>query len=711
MHISKVSLINYRNFPNAKFVFKKGVNTIIGENGSGKTNVFRAIRLLLDDSMPRSSIRMKEGDFSRNLENWRGHWIIISLEFDDLSTAETIQSLFLHSAGTINEEPISKATYNLIFRPDTTVRKRLSELNRGDKNGLRVVIESINLSDYECIITGKSTADFNDLQTYKEIVGDFEEIQFPEELNGEMIGVRINSYFNLFEDISFTFIKALRDVISEFHNSKRNPLFKLLKGKSDQINKEEFEKVVGQVKELNSSIEGLTDVEEVRSHIHQTVNDAAGETYAPEKLSIKSDLSEEEEQLFQSLALSVGESGDGYEGPIHELSLGGANLIYLTLKLLEFKYQQQKESFANFLLIEEPEAHIHTHIQKTLFNNLEFPDTQIIYSTHSTHISDVSNIENMNIIGRVTDRCEVFQPASGLIPKQIRNVQRYLDAIRSSLLFAKSVILVEGDAEEILIPIIIKKVLGISPDELGISLINIRSTGFENVALLFHDDRIRKRCAIITDLDAAFIDTTAVDDDSAALKKAKKKAIGSQTKGLARKEALNDFVGLGQWIETFFTRHTFEIGFISAGNAEKVVKIVEDVYEKPTTKANAKNDLRSDDISRYGTRVLTMAKNQGKGWFAVLLGDAIDSDTIIPDYICEALAFAHGTLSRVTCVKIVDFRLKHNQLIGVEAKGSVDELRRNLEKFSNDKIDIDVLLAKLSEVYPNDPAINMLAHF
>lgn len=56
MHISRLSLRNYRNFRGATFVFKKGINTIIGENGSGKSNVFRAIRLLLDDNMRRSAI-------------------------------------------------------------------------------------------------------------------------------------------------------------------------------------------------------------------------------------------------------------------------------------------------------------------------------------------------------------------------------------------------------------------------------------------------------------------------------------------------------------------------------------------------------------------------------------------------------------------------------------------------------------------------------
>ena len=50
MHISKVSLVNYRNFKNASFLFNEGINTVIGENGAGKTNLFKAIRLLLDDS-------------------------------------------------------------------------------------------------------------------------------------------------------------------------------------------------------------------------------------------------------------------------------------------------------------------------------------------------------------------------------------------------------------------------------------------------------------------------------------------------------------------------------------------------------------------------------------------------------------------------------------------------------------------------------------
>ena len=63
MYISKVSLVNYRNFANANFKFNKGINTIIGENGCGKTNVFRAMRLLLEDASYQFAYKLNENDF------------------------------------------------------------------------------------------------------------------------------------------------------------------------------------------------------------------------------------------------------------------------------------------------------------------------------------------------------------------------------------------------------------------------------------------------------------------------------------------------------------------------------------------------------------------------------------------------------------------------------------------------------------------------
>ena len=123
MYISKVSLVNYRNFENSFFLFNKGINTIIGENASGKTNLFRAIRLILDDNLLSSAYKLNENDFNRNLINWKGRWIIISLEFSEISNEEAIQALFVYGSGVIADDKVKKATYNLFFRPKSEIRK------------------------------------------------------------------------------------------------------------------------------------------------------------------------------------------------------------------------------------------------------------------------------------------------------------------------------------------------------------------------------------------------------------------------------------------------------------------------------------------------------------------------------------------------------------------------------------------------------------
>ncbi|PTD13675.1 ATP-dependent nuclease [Flavobacterium columnare] len=708
MYISKVSLINYRNFANANFYFKKGINTIIGENGSGKTNVFKAIRLLLEDASLQYAYKLTEGDFNRTLDKnkWKGHWIIISIEFDELNDEEAIQSLFIHGAGIAEEDYVKKASYNLFFRPKADIRQKLSELAKGDTVGLQTLLDDITIQDnYETFFTGKSTADFNDPAVYKELVGDFENVIFPPAIDASKFGSKIPHQMSVAKEISFTFIQALRDVVSDFHNNRTNPLFTLLKSKSGEIKEADYKPISDLVNDLNKSIEALPDVQNIRNDIKSTIQDAVGLTYSPSSLSIKSSVPDEAEKLLQSLKLFIGEPGEEYEGGIHELSLGGANLIFLTLKLLEFKYQKSKDTFANFLIIEEPEAHIHNHIQKALFDKLDYGDTQIIYSTHSTQISEVSNVENINILAKKLNYAEVYQPSTGLGPENINQIQRYLDAVRTNLLFAKGVILVEGDAEEILIPSIVKKVFGVSLDELGISLINIRSTGFENVAQLFHNDRIQRKCAILTDLDDAICDTTEVVGDSDVLKKYKKKVAGSKQKGLARKVKLDAFVVGNIWVKAFYAKHTFEVDFITEGNRSEVKKTIKQVYVDQDTRDNAKVDIEDTNVSVYGKRVLTMAKQEGKGWFAIMLGKHISHKTILPNYIIDAIFFAKE-MSPNIIADIIDYRIKKN----FEDNNTLDftSCKVELLKYRNGEITLGDLAFDFDLVIPEDQILTLI---
>jgi putative ATP-dependent endonuclease of OLD family len=709
MYISKVSLVNYRNFANAYFNFNKGINTIIGENGSGKTNVFKAIRLVLEDASLQFAYKLTEGDFNRTLDKgrWKGHWIVISIEFDELNDEEAIQSLFIHGTGIVEEDYVKKATYNLFFRPKADIRQKLSELAEGDKAGLQAILDDINILDnYETFFTGKSTADFNNAEVYKELVGDFENVVFPSTIDASKFGSKIPHQLSVAKEVSFTFIQALRDVVSDFHNNRTNPLLTLLKNKSGEIKDLDYQPISDLVKDLNESIEALPDVQTIREDIKTTIQDAVGLTYSPSSLSIKSSVPDEAEKLLQSLKLFIGEPGEEYEGGIHELSLGGANLIFLTLKLLEFKYRKSKDTFANFLIIEEPEAHIHNHIQKTLFDKLDYGDTQIIYSTHSTQISEVSNVENINILAKKLNYAEVYQPSISLSPESINQVQRYLDAVRTNLLFAKGVILVEGDAEEILIPIMVKKVFGVSLDELGISLINIRSTGFENVAQLFHNDRIQRKCAILTDLDDAICDTIENAGDSDNLKKYKKKVAGSMQKGLQRKIKLDAFEAGNTWVKAFYAKHTFEVDFITEGNRLEVIPLIKDVYADSATCIQAKADIENPDVAVYGKRVLTMAKQEGKGWFAIMLGKHISYKTEIPAYILDAILFAKETYSSNIVADIIQYRMNKH----FEADNALDftSCKAELLKYRNGRNKLEDLAFDFSFVLPDDQILKLI---
>lgn len=688
MYISKVSLVNYRNFENSFFLFNKGINTIIGENASGKTNLFRAIRLILDDTLLSSAYKLNENDFNRNLKNWKGKWIIISLEFSEISNDEAVQSLFIYGSGVVEGEITKKATYNLFFRPKPEIRKQLSELKAGDKDGLNNILDKITTEDYETFFTGKSTADFNNKNVQRELMGDFDNVIFKFDIDELKYGGRIPHQLSISREVSFTFIKALRDVVSDFQDNRKNPLLTLLKNKSEDIKEEDFKPISTKVDDLNKSIEELDDIQMITNNISETIKEAVGTTYSPSSLSIKSNLPSEAEKLLQSLKLFIGEPEEDYEGGIHELSLGGANLIFLTLKLLEYKYRKEKDKIANFLLIEEPEAHIHTHIQKALFDKLNYTDTQIIYSTHSTHISEVSNISNMNILGKFRNYSEVYQPFIGLEEEEIVKVQRFLDAIRSNLLFAKSVILVEGDAEEILIPIMVKQTLGVSLDELGISIINVRSTGFENLAQLFHNQRIKKKCAIITDLD-----TSITGQKTEASKR-----------GKTRKEKLDALKKRNKWIGVFYASHTFEIDFLEANNRDEVLSTIKDVYVDKVAIQESEKDIKSKDIKKYGKRILTMANYIGKGWYAILLSNYVTPATYIPNYILDAILFAKPEYSEELLLQIFSYVVST-----YEQSDKIKGLNKNILKCKKGELSLTDLIKELYEkLEKKDPILYIL---
>ena len=339
MHISKLIIRNYRNFSNATFHFQKGVNTLIGENGSGKTNVFQTLRILLDSNMPRNIGNLKEIDFNRMLgDNWKGHWIILSVEFADVSNSDVSQALLNHGAGIHTE---GNGYYSLYFRPNIAIRKQFyefSQLNSNERTheAFQELQSTIKIESYQADYFCKGAPmNFNDEAFYKIHVGDFENFVFPnpDKEDATCIGVIASSMqTTVGKEFSFTFAEALRDVEADLKNHWNSPLQLLLRGIENDISEEDKIELQTHSKELNTTIGGLNKIQEVQKGIIERLDEAIGETYSP-SLQLRANVPENIEMLVRQLVVEACDPDDDYFGRIGELSLGAANLIYLAMKV------------------------------------------------------------------------------------------------------------------------------------------------------------------------------------------------------------------------------------------------------------------------------------------------------------------------------------------------------------------------------------------
>lgn len=187
--------------------------------------------------------------------------------------------------------------------------------------------------------------------------------------------------------------------------------------------------------------------------------------------------------------------------------------------------------------------------------------------------------------------------------------------------------MVEGDAEEIMLPNLIKTAFGVSLDELGIGVINIGSVSFEYIASIFDDLRIQRHCAIVTDSDTY-------------LENASKSSKDAEVLGLSRKEKLDGLFNENKWVKSFYSKYTFEVDFAEhETNRNYIEKIINEHFSYEKTIEKHINELNGTDSERYDS-VLTIAKEIGKGWYSVLLSKIIDNNVIIPDYLLDAVAYS-----------------------------------------------------------------------
>jgi len=271
-------------------------------------------------------------------------------------------------------------------------------------------------------------------------------------------------------------------------------------------------------------------------------------------------------------------------------------------------------------------------LQRVLLATLQRRNVQVFITTHSTHITSGVRLASHIILtcsgGPIST---VAKPTSipALNTTDVSDLERYLDATRSALLYARKVLLVEGPAEQFLVPQLVKSVMRIDLDEEGIAIVPIFGTHFAAYAKLFGPGGIRKKCAILTDGDLLPFDadaTTAPEDD--------------ERNPAPTRQELDSL--RGDFVEIFACQTTFEHELVLPGTLAMIEAGTREIGAPRL--ANALRSLHDQaiagqaiDLAEAKNRVLRTAKRFGKARYAQLLSKYAGSASTLPEYVRNAV--------------------------------------------------------------------------
>lgn len=637
MYLSELRTQGFRCFDNEfKIQLTAGLNVIVGENGAGKTAIISAIRQLFHDSESgRYSISSDDFFCPFSIDGKPAESFSIQAEFDGL-----------------------------------------------DINNKVTLLPWIGTSN---------TALLNLQAENKEMQGRFKKLIWG--------GISKSSQFDpeLLDLIQCIYLPPLRDAESKLSNGRQSRLSKLLKA----LNRKELiqckkagtlHPLEEKVKEFNASLATDTSlsIKDANKLITENLTMAIGHHFG-QNTSIQfaeTDFTKIAESLtllfFPNLSIDDQELFRG----LSQNSLGYNNLLYIASILAELTLDEEGEGQPLFklLLIEEPEAHLHPQLQIRLLNHLKSvaernKNVQVIVTTHSTVLASSVNIESIIHLSKSYNPIATPLRACGLRQNSSQFINRWLDVTKSNLLFASGVILVEGIAEQMLIPAIAKIVLKgqaegkNSLENLGVSTINLNGIYFKHFMQLYcniknaDDDEIDGsnipiRCAGLTDLDPPKTIITKVpkpekEDELQEIIEDFIPYDGNLKEGTNHAIQLIDSINSSTHARLFVSKYkTLEYDLAMEGNnAALMSEVIVSLWPKPKTGSSSIIDefrLMSQidwrkkapkEIAEAAHKILCRIDDDkiGKGIFSQVMTDRVlkeNADFTVPEYIGNAILWA-----------------------------------------------------------------------
>lgn len=480
MQIKKITIDNFRSIKHTEIMCKP-MMVFIGQNNHGKSNIFLALQFFFE-----SSFRISKEDFCKYAES--PYFFSAEIQFSELEEQDKTtfkkyllpdQTIRILKTAKILDDGKVESSYNgFIYVPQEEWLIPDNANNFTNRDALTKLP-----SEFSSLLpsSGRITKAHIEEAQQKYIEANRDSLVFDIKLEtGPFMGAKTFASGILGD---FYLIPAVRDVSDETKVQTTTNFGKLLNNL---------------IKEMSLSNPDFIDVKEKLNRLLSSLNKGEGSKRPKELSELEESLTQELKQWEVSLDIEItppdieklfqlGTSifvDDGVRTTIEMKGHGiQRSLIFALFKAWAETIKKSREqtsegetkksryaSQSTFFAIEEPELFLHPQAQRQMMNSLielsSTPNHQVFLCTHSTWFVDMDLYRSITIVkkpssekGTLIAQCikDLFGSEDKADKKNRLKMAYWFNPDRSELFFAKKVVLVEGETEKIIFPILAQR--------------------------------------------------------------------------------------------------------------------------------------------------------------------------------------------------------------------------------------------------------------